>query len=409
MYKVVRRILRLNVLRAEQHRCSSSWNTSARMEPESHKPIDAEKLFIDSEVQRLLTALTGMDLEGKVFRTRRTRIQQRSHYALMTDERLAETMDKMRAEAQRFLSLVPLKEPRSEKVTILSVDPEIEGFDNSKFVFTDITFDATDQDRVVVIREVDGTLRTSTPEEHDRMNRTYYEKPNRPVFPPAVFEDPYLQDALARRDHEFVLDWACWFYEPDDPAYIKLVQTVFDRIVESGDFDVLYSTRHFGTLVFYLALNGNIPPLLNYFGARGRISDCANLVRLQKTLHPNWRFAINSGDTDLKIVTDFVKQNARYRDQLSDLNAFLRDGTVLPSVSRKAEPMTRTEHMPKTSVDASNVRSSSGPLGELSTEYEVQLERSEGEQTREKEVDIRREPRGRFWPPSKLRSSKPEE
>lgn len=111
----------------------------------------------------------------------------------------------------------------------------------------------------------------------------------------------------------------------------------------------------------------------------------------------------------MKIVTDFVKQNARYRDQLSDLNAFLRDGTVLPSVSRKAEPMTRTEHMPKTSVDASNVRSSSGPLGELSTEYEVQLERSEGEQTREKEVDIRREPRGRFWPPSKLRSSKPEE
>ncbi|EPB79075.1 hypothetical protein ANCCEY_01828 [Ancylostoma ceylanicum] len=164
------------------------------------------------------------------------------------------------------------------------------------------------------------------------MNRTYYEKPNRPVFPPPVFEDPYLEDALNRKEHEFVLDWACWFFEPDDPAYVKLVQCVFDRVIEKGDFDVLHSTRHFGTMVFYLALNGNIPPLLNFFGARGRsvrrplsihhtvvyflvhnqlsyrLHDCANLVRLQKTLHPDWRFVINSGDTDLKIVTDFVKQ-----------------------------------------------------------------------------------------------------
>ncbi|KIH65462.1 hypothetical protein ANCDUO_04221 [Ancylostoma duodenale] len=224
-----------------------------------------------------------MDKSCEVFKTRRTEIQQRSHFALMTDERLAQ-------------------------VTVLSRDPEIEGFDNSKFVFTDITFDATDQDRTVVVREVDGTLRTATPEEHDRMNRTYYEKPNRPVFPPPVFEDPYLEDALNRREHEFVLDWACWFFEPDDPAYVKLVQRVFDRVIEKGDFDVLHSTRHFGTMVFYLALNGNIPPLLNFFGARGRLHDCANLVRLQKTLHPDWRFVINSGDTDLKIVTDFVKQ-----------------------------------------------------------------------------------------------------
>lgn len=93
--------------------CDETRTHGFRMEPESHKPIDAEKLFIDSEVQRLLTALTGMDLEGKVclrktsvangrlilpfllvqvFRTRRTRIQQRSHYALMTDERLAEVL-----------------------------------------------------------------------------------------------------------------------------------------------------------------------------------------------------------------------------------------------------------------------------------------------------------------------------
>ncbi|VDL82642.1 unnamed protein product [Nippostrongylus brasiliensis] len=318
-----------------------------------------------------------MDLEEKVFKTRRTAIQQRSHYALMTDERLDQTMEKMREEAQRFLSLVPLKEPRSQEVTILSRDSEISGFDNSKFVFTDITFDATDQDRVVVVREVDGTLRTATPEEHDRMNRVYYEKPNRPVFPPPVFEDPYLQAGFLN------------FY--------VLVQCVFDRVVEAGDFDVLHSTRHFGTLVFYLALNENIPPLLNYFGGRGRIRDCANLVRLQKTLYPDWRFAINSDDTDLKIVTDFVKQNARYRDQLSDLNAFLKDGTTLPSTSQGAEETKqRKEFTPKTTVDASNIRTTSGPLGELSQEYEVQLIKSEEELAKKAEEAPRRDRRGRL-------------
>lgn len=99
----------------------------------------------------------------------------------------------MKERASKFLQFVPLKEPRTEKFQVLSKDTEIEAFDNCKFVFTDITFDATNEDRTVVIREPDGTLRTALPEEHDRMNRVYYEQPNRPPFPPAVFKDPDLK------------------------------------------------------------------------------------------------------------------------------------------------------------------------------------------------------------------------
>ena len=65
--------------------------------------IDAERKFTDQNVQSLLSTLTGMDLHNKVFRyqlacllrrvvivlrPRRTEVQQRSHYALMTEERL---------------------------------------------------------------------------------------------------------------------------------------------------------------------------------------------------------------------------------------------------------------------------------------------------------------------------------
>lgn len=44
-----------------------------------------------------------------------------------------------------------------------------------------------------MVREPDGVLRTALPEEHDRMNRVYYEQPDRPVIQPKIFSEPHLQ------------------------------------------------------------------------------------------------------------------------------------------------------------------------------------------------------------------------
>uniref|UniRef100_A0A914RDE9 Uncharacterized protein n=1 Tax=Parascaris equorum TaxID=6256 RepID=A0A914RDE9_PAREQ len=79
-----------------------------------------------------------------------------------------------------------------------------------------------------------------------------------------------LHNALDRNEHEFVLDWACYFYEPDDPAFVKHFDRIRCKISDQKKFSLLHSTRHFGAFVFYLVLNGNIPPLLNHFGAQGR-------------------------------------------------------------------------------------------------------------------------------------------
>lgn len=418
MHKIVRSVVRSrtqssikNHFRFSQFRNASAWLTRASDDSSLSKDVDVEKLFTNPEVRSLLNKLTGMDLENKVFRPRRTSIQQRSHYALMTEERLEQTMERMVEEARLFLQFVPIKEPRANTVEILSRDTDIAGFDSSKFVFTDITFDATDQDRVVVVREVDGTLRTATPEEHDRMNRVYYEKPNRPIKEPAVFTDPWLQNALDRNEHEFVLDWACWYFEPDDPAFVKLSQTIFDRIVSSGKLDVLHSTRHFGTFAFYLALNGNIPPLLNFFGGMGRISECANLVRLHKTLHPDWRVAVGSTDSEHKIVEDFLKQNARLRGVLFDLIAFVKHGTIKKIANKQAESREDlnvkkqdNDLSSKASVNASNIHSSTGPLGVLSEVYGVRVEK--GDAALPKRVNQRQNSRGRFQGRGRNRSEK---
>lgn len=378
-------------------RLSSHWVKASGLS--TTEDINIEKLFVEKNVQKLLTDLTDIDLEHKVFRPRRTSIQQRSHFALMTDERLEKTRERMREEARRFLQFVPMKEPRQESVQILSKDTELKDFDTSKFVFTDITFDATDQDRTVVVREPDGTLRTANPEEHDRMNRTYYQKPNRPVNPPPLFSDPYLQQALEKNDHEFVLDWSCWFYEPDDPAFVRLSQLIFDRINETNKFHVITSTRHFGSFVFYLALNDDIPKLLNYFGSFGRLSDCANLVRLQKAVKPDWRVTIAQGDSDEKIVKDFIKQNARFRDKIGDLLNFINNGKVKQEHDLEKQAFGIRERvgrmdMRKARITSSNMRGAEGPLAELSEEYSVKVVKSEGRGEREA-VEKKDEGRGK--------------
>ncbi|TKR93628.1 hypothetical protein L596_008044 [Steinernema carpocapsae] len=311
--------LRCGILHPLRPSSSSAWLKTERKGAESRDSLDVENLFINPDVQSLLKQLTGMELE-KVFAQRKIDRQERPHYALMTDQMYENTLDKMRRDAVHFLQFVPLKEPRGEKFfEVLSVDPEISKFDESKFVFTDITFDATDQDRTVVVRESDGTLRTATPEEHDRMNRIYYEQPHRPVVPPAVFSDPDLQNVLNENRHEFVMDWACWYYQPDDPAFVKLSRTIFDRTLAEGKFDALYSTRHFGSFVFYVALNGDLPPLLNFYAEKGNLHGAANLIRLQKLVSPNWRTSISAEDSDKKIVKDFIQQNKRLKEQLTTL------------------------------------------------------------------------------------------
>lgn len=60
---------------------------------------------------------------------------------------LLKALENMKEEGKQFLQFVPIKEPRSNEVEILSKDPLIKGFDTSKFIFVDITFDATNQAR----------------------------------------------------------------------------------------------------------------------------------------------------------------------------------------------------------------------------------------------------------------------
>uniref|UniRef100_A0A0K0DU14 28S ribosomal protein S22, mitochondrial n=1 Tax=Strongyloides stercoralis TaxID=6248 RepID=A0A0K0DU14_STRER len=306
------------VLRNTFFRSKSAW-FGTNINIEKDLKVDVEALFVNNDVQTILKSLTGLDLANKIFTEKKVHSLERSHFALMTEEAYQNAVKKMEDIGKHYLQFVPMKEPRTDDVEILDKDPEIANFDTSKYVFTDITFDATDQDRTVVIREPDGTLRLATPSEHDRMNRFYYEKPNRPVFEPAVFSGVDLEKALEARKHEFVLDWACWFYEPDDLKYIELSKKVFDEIIANEKFDVLHSTRHYGQFVFYCALNRKLSGLLNYYGKKDRLADAANFIKLYKIIYPNWRTAVSAEDDDYKVVKDFLNLKMLPKEEVKDL------------------------------------------------------------------------------------------
>lgn len=379
-------------------RLYSAWikraQTVAETQGNGGVSVDVERLFTRSDIQRLLKKLTGLDLEGKVFNSRKMSRPQRSHFALMTDEAYQKTVRSMRDVGVNFLQFVPVLEPRRNAPLILAKDQEIDCFDDSKYIFTDLSFGLGAQIRSVVVRETDGTLRTATPEERDRMSRVYKGHPHRPIYEPPLFKDPYLQMALERDDHEYVLDWACHYYLPNDPVFIKLCHTIFDRTVEAGKFSNLYSTRHFGPFVFYLVLNKQFPPLLNFYAAEKRSGDAANLIRLIKTvfLDEAWSCRMENAD-DQTVLQEYAKENAEYAAVLSELINLTKSKQTGRKADRNDPNVTVEDGLNATlntsTMDKQSFASTEGPLGEMAKDYDVRVVRGSFEAL-EKAQDMRK-------------------
>ena len=131
---------------------------------------------------------------------------------------------------------------------------------------------------MITVREPDGTLRKAHWEERDRVNNVYFSARRRLHRTPEMFETAEnldvwtsrllfqffrfyyfdfsrleLQRVLDRKEYLFVLNRACWQYEPDHPTYQWIVTRTYDRIDAERDHEQLRSTRHYGPMVFHLA------------------------------------------------------------------------------------------------------------------------------------------------------------
>ncbi|XP_060534371.1 small ribosomal subunit protein mS22 [Cylas formicarius] len=302
-----------------KHRCHRLLNYTAI--PYDHDK-DPAPLFFSPDVQQLLSELTRADF-AKVFRKRklgRHKLAQ-PEYKFMTDKELNEAMEKAKRKAAKLLQIPPVVSVRKPVDRVLSRDPALLGLDESRFVFTDITYGIKDRDRLVVVREPDGTLREAEWELRKRVNQIYFPMRGRALKTPKMFDGEYLADVLSRKEYEFILEAACVQFEPDDPEYQRVVSITYQHINDNHAFDLLRSTRHFGALTFFLVWNKCIDNLLQELIGSLHLDEAVKLLRLYSKIH-HVEF---EGSDQLELLEDFARKYSVRRGALELVIQACRD------------------------------------------------------------------------------------
>ena len=247
--------------------------------------MEAEQIFLKPQVQKDLKAIIGYE-EKVIFADQPVDKLHAPLYVFMTDEELKISRDRVKRRADKILELPPYKAPTEEgEPEVLSRDPEIAEVLTEKIVFTDISAGFSDTNRLIVVRETDGTLRRATREERYRMNQTYYPHPDRFYEKPKMFEPENMNRLLDQQEYKYILERAIVQFEPSDPEYHSVFNSVFTKMDEERSYEKLWGTRYFGSLAFHLTINGTIDNLLEYLLNKDEVDRAVALVNLYYTLH----------------------------------------------------------------------------------------------------------------------------
>nr|CAI5851636.1 unnamed protein product [Callosobruchus analis] len=299
---------------------------------------DPRPSFFNKDIQNLLRTLTRVDLQ-RVFRTRKLG-QGRIHdpeYKFMTDEELQIALKEAQLKANNLLQIPPVVPIRKPISKILSQDPELQGLESSKMIFTDITFGVKDSDRLIVVREPDGTLREAEWEVKNRINQIYFPQMGRAIKTPRMFQGTEFEDVLKRQEYEFILDRACIQFEPNDPDYQRVTSITYQHINDNNGFEKLRSTRHFGALAFFLVWNKSIDNLLLELIETCYGDEACTLVELYSKIHK-----VNFEKTsELSIVEDYIKKCSNKKGALE---LALQAYKELLEEKRKVEQGVKTAH-----------------------------------------------------------------
>nr|CAG4642707.1 EOG090X0AW0 [Evadne anonyx] len=269
---------------------------------------DPGEFFFNENIQQLLGRITGRDYD-KIFRSRKLGQKlEPPRYELLTEDEINALRAEYEKKADLKLKMPPLLQEREPINNILAVNPEIQGFDTSKYIFTDITFGIPDRKRKVVVRDPNGVLKEASWEEKQKMCQIFFPIPGRKIKAPKMFEQEHLQGVLARKDYEFVLDRACAQYEPDDPEYIRVSRKTYDHVNDSQAYGTLRSTRHFGPMVLHLVLSKQMDNLLSYLITIKDIAGSADLIRVFHIVEQETSPADSM--TDLELIENYINKHA---------------------------------------------------------------------------------------------------
>ena len=92
-----------------------------------------------------------------------------------------------------------------------------------------------------------------------------------------MFKKENLGDILRPDRYLYILNRNCEQFEPDNPIYITTAESVYEHIHINSTYDELWSTRHFGPLVFYLAWENKCDDLIGMYKNFALILPCIAL------------------------------------------------------------------------------------------------------------------------------------
>ncbi|XP_065061109.1 small ribosomal subunit protein mS22-like [Rhopilema esculentum] len=267
--------------------------------------------FRDSKVQNLLTRLTERSLElDKVFKPRQETLKVPT-YKLLSDEELCEEEKNIREKALKRLQMPDVKFERKEIDFAIQNDPEIEGHDESKFIFTDISTSKNEMNRRIVVREPNGILREATWEERERMNYLYLPKKGQSYRLPQMLTDQDLPVVFEQLRHADVLDLVSIQCPDDSPDYLRVHRRTYHDLEEREAYSLLESTRHYGGMVYYFVTQKRAKALILRLVREDRLDDAADVVRLHHVLHPDTEHAKEHGSDDVDshdIVLEYAQK-----------------------------------------------------------------------------------------------------
>lgn len=276
-------------------------------------------IFFSDNVQDLLKKLTRIDINKTFRRQMNEKRMADPKYKFMTTEQVQEALKNAIKKAEEKLQMPPVVPVRKEIDHVFSKDVELQGYDTVKYLFTDISFGKTDRNRIIVVREPDGTLRKAKWDERNRCNHIYFTRSGHCMKVPKMFQSEFLKPILERGDYEFILDRACVQFEPDDSEYHRVVKTTYDHVDTNQKYQSLRSTRHYGPLVFYLATEGTIDNLLLENLQTDRLEDAVWLISLYHIIKPSCQSAAGvkyTGD-DLTFIKEYIEKDSKKSSVLS--------------------------------------------------------------------------------------------
>ncbi|XP_076237365.1 mitochondrial ribosomal protein S22 [Calliopsis andreniformis] len=319
----------------------STWNCRYCASVSKEADLDPAPLFFNRDVQQLLITLTRVDYQ-RAFRIRKDgKPISNPKFKFMTDEELEKAELLAKKKLAQVLQMPPVVKAQPDVVKVISKDPALQGYCSTKYVFTDISYGISNKERLITVRDPDGTLRHASRNERHRMNQAYFPMEGREFHIPKMFYDPYFKDLLDRKEFEFILDRACIQFEPDDPEYQKITKEVYLHVDMGGYFDKLRSTRHFGPLAFYLAWENKIDNLLLDLIRSKNINEAVSLIQLYHKIHPKAKSAEKQKEDDLSFIKCYAKLDSQQCKYIEDALAMYQK---LQEEKEKMEKNIRKAH-----------------------------------------------------------------